>query len=347
MKLLYLISFLFTIIITFTWANAQLCNGYAELCNKSYSSVSFVATHNSYAYGANVAATQNYDIPTQLKDGVRAFLLAALSNPNPSKSTDIELCHTSCDLLDSGTVANTLKNFTTFLQNNPNEVVTIFWRNFFSNLTVSDFKTAFDKAGLTRYCFTQPLGAPWPTMADIIKSGKRVINFLDSGADNKTVPWLMSEYSYVFETPYDNSDPNSWPCTIDRPEGQSRPLYMINHFLYTVLSSGSIEIEIPSRSIVNTTNGASLQTQAQNCTKIFGKAPNFIAVDFYDEGSKNTNVFSVIANFNGVPYVPTTYGNGILPYDVSKTNNVNIIKPSLSTAIVSLLMIFIFVVVEL
>ncbi|CAG8699404.1 7138_t:CDS:2 [Dentiscutata erythropus] len=346
MKLFYLISSLFTIIITFTWANAQqLCNGHAELCNKSYSAVSFVATHNSYAYGNLVAATQDYSIPTQLKDGVRGFLLSALASPNPS-STDIELCHTSCSLLDAGTVVNTLKNFTTFLQNNPNEVITLFWRNDFSNLTATDFKTAFDKAGLTQYCFTQPLGSAWPTMSDIISSGKRVMNFLDSGADTTTVPWLMAEYSYVFETPYDNTDPNAvWPCTIDRPKGQSRPLYMINHFLYTEIASSSIEVEIPSRSIVNSTNSLSLQTQAQNCTKIFGKAPNFIAVDFYDQGSKDLNVFSVIANYNGVPYTPTTYGDGSINNKVS--SKANSIKINFSTAIVSLLIIFIFAVVEL
>ncbi|CAG8470775.1 6998_t:CDS:2, partial [Scutellospora calospora] len=259
--------------------------------------MSFVATHNSYAYGNQVAATQNYNIEIQLKDGVRVFLLAALKNPDPTR-TDIVLCHTSCELLNAGTVTNTLKYFTVFLQNNPNDIITIFWRNDFSNLTSANFKTAFDEANLTSYCYTQPLGADWPTMASIIKSGKRVINFLDSGADDKRLP-----------------------------------LYMMNHFLYSVISG----IEIPARSIVNVTNSVSLSNQAQNCTNIFRQFPNFIAVDFYDQGTKTQNVFSVVANYNGVPYVPQTYGNGSL---LSTTNSANIIiKNSLFNALISLLLL--------
>ncbi|CAG8569907.1 7270_t:CDS:2, partial [Cetraspora pellucida] len=318
MKLSFIISFLLTIIITCADAQ-QVCNGYAELCNKPYSSVSFVATHNSYAYGTAIAANQYYNISTQLNDGVRVFLLAVLKNPDPTKS-DIELCHTSCELLDAGTVADTLKNITTFLQNNPNDIITIFWRNFFSNLTAAVFKTAFDKAGLTQYCYTQPLNSSWPTMSKIISSGKRVINFLDSGADTTTVPWLMPEYSYVFETPYDNSNSSAWQCTIDRPKDQPRPIYLLNHFLYTVIPSSSLEIELPTRITANLTNSVSLQAHAQNCTNIFKKAPNFIAVDFYDQGSPNLNPFSIVANYNGVQYTPKTYGNGILPNDLSKQN---------------------------
>ncbi|CAG8726081.1 5957_t:CDS:2, partial [Cetraspora pellucida] len=215
------------------------------------------------------------------------FLLAVLKNPDPTKS-DIELCHTSCDLLDAGTAADTLKTITTFLQNNPNDIITIFWRNFFSNLTATDFKTAFDKAGLTQYCYTQPLNSSWPTMSRIISSGKRVINFLDSGADTTTVPC-------------------SWQCTIDRPKDQPRPIYLLNHFLYTVIPSSSLEIELPTRITANLTNSVSLQAHAQNCTNIFKKSPNFIAVDFYDQGSPNLNPFSIVANYNGVQYTPKTY----------------------------------------
>jgi len=41
---------------------ATICNGHAELCSKSYSGVSYVGTHNSYAFGSdNLAASQDYD----------------------------------------------------------------------------------------------------------------------------------------------------------------------------------------------------------------------------------------------------------------------------------------------
>ncbi|CAG8696740.1 5261_t:CDS:1, partial [Scutellospora calospora] len=146
-----------------------ICNGYTEYCNRSYSQMSFVATHNSYAYGGVPAANQNYDISTQLNNGIRVFLL---DGHNSTSGSAIELCHTDCRLLDTGTAVNTLKIITNFLQTNPNEVITIFWENF-DKIDPLRYKDAYDQAGLTQYCFTQPVGASWPTMTALIQSGKR------------------------------------------------------------------------------------------------------------------------------------------------------------------------------
>lgn len=45
---------------------ATVCNGYAELCGKSYGNVTFVGTHNSYAVGGDVADNQGWNITQQL-----------------------------------------------------------------------------------------------------------------------------------------------------------------------------------------------------------------------------------------------------------------------------------------
>src|ERR1700709_2234105 len=81
------------------------CNGYSSLCSKTYNSVTYLTTHNSYGYENNAAANQHYPIPTQLADGVRGLKLSAVVG---NQSGVIELCHTSCSLLDSGTGQNTL-----------------------------------------------------------------------------------------------------------------------------------------------------------------------------------------------------------------------------------------------
>lgn len=86
-------------------AQTQLCNGYAALCAKPYSEVSYATTHNAYAYtppGA-LAANQVNDIPTQLKDGIRAFMLDAYKLPSGA-TNDIELCHTSCTFSNGGLI---------------------------------------------------------------------------------------------------------------------------------------------------------------------------------------------------------------------------------------------------
>ncbi|CAG8634578.1 6448_t:CDS:2 [Acaulospora morrowiae] len=276
-----------------------VCNGYAEFCDKPYSSITFVATHNSYA---NTSETTG--IPQQLKAGVRAFLLDGHYNPN-SKTAPIELCHTSCAILDAGKVSDTLKLFTTFLEQNPNEVITIFWENF-DKIDPADYKTAYDTAGLTSYAYIPSSPTEWPTLSSLIQSNTRVINFIDTGANNATVPWLLSEYTYVFETPFENYDLNAWQCTVDRPKDRNPPppMYLINHFLYQTLPFGNVTVEIPKTDTANVTNGLNLELHVQNCTKIFGKAPNFLAVDAYDQGSDGKNVFVIAAEMNNVTYVP-------------------------------------------
>jgi len=78
-------------------SDAQSCNGYAELCSKSYSKVAFATTHNSYAFNppGGLATNQGNDIPTQLKDGIRAFMLDTYIPPSKDPK-EIQLCHTSC-----------------------------------------------------------------------------------------------------------------------------------------------------------------------------------------------------------------------------------------------------------
>jgi hypothetical protein len=119
----------------------------------------------------------------------------------------------------------------------------------------------------------------------------------------------MPEYNYVFETPFDNENANAFTCTVDRPKNQERPMYVLNHFLYGSLAL-STSIDLPQPAKANTTNSASLADHAKNCQQTFNKIPNFIAVDFYDQGSNNQNVLSITADLNGVQYIPKQLGDG-------------------------------------
>lgn len=48
------------------------CNGYEELCGRSYGNVTFAAAHNSaFVREGNLAANQNRRVYDQLRDGVR------------------------------------------------------------------------------------------------------------------------------------------------------------------------------------------------------------------------------------------------------------------------------------
>lgn len=108
---------------------ATVCNGNAELCNKSFGNVTFVGAHDSYAIGVNNReSTYHYDlsisplstepsysccqprpkwytfqtsvlsrfstipiVTQQLNDGIRMLQMQA-----HNQSGTIQLCHTSC-----------------------------------------------------------------------------------------------------------------------------------------------------------------------------------------------------------------------------------------------------------
>ncbi|KAI9250763.1 PLC-like phosphodiesterase [Sporodiniella umbellata] len=280
----------------------QLCNGYADYCGKTYNSLTHVLTHNSYGYVANPAANQQCPITTQLADGVRGLKLSAVSLGNTTNDSNIYLCHTSCNILNAGPAVNTLTTITEWLKSNPNEVITIMW-NQMGSFNADAFKTAYQASGILDYTYIQAPGDyKWPTLAQMISSGKRVVNFIDSSDFQSTLPWLLDEFKYVFETPYNNQNEASFTCTIDRPESPSNPsqmMYVMNHFLYGTLNLGSTKIEIPQKGSANVTNAeGSLMVQAQKCTETFGRQPNFLEVDFYNLG----NTLKIAAELNKVAY---------------------------------------------
>jgi hypothetical protein len=48
------------------------CNGYAEFCDRKYSNVTYVVAHNSpFHIAHNAASNQDFDVTTQLNDGIR------------------------------------------------------------------------------------------------------------------------------------------------------------------------------------------------------------------------------------------------------------------------------------
>ncbi|KAI8333118.1 PLC-like phosphodiesterase [Chlamydoabsidia padenii] len=291
---------------TTTVSAQQACNGYSQLCSVPYHQVSTIVTHNSYGYAANPAANQACSVSTQLDDGVRGLKLSAVLPANLTDSdpaNNIHLCHTSCTILDAGPAKDTLSEIGTWLKNNPNEVVTIMW-NTPNNQAFkpTDFNAMYQAAGLLDYTYTQPVGnLTWPTLQEMISSGKRLVSFTDLGADQSQVPWLLSEFNYVFETPYNNNDESSFTCKIDRPSDPSNPdsmMYVMNHFLYGTLNLGGTAIEIPQKGKANITNAASLSTQAQECQTAFGRHPTFLEVDFYNYG----NTLQIAAQLNNVTY---------------------------------------------
>ena len=274
----------------------NLCNGYAELCGRLYSNVTTIGTHDSAFVGELPQDNQGVSVTAQLDAGVR--FLQAQSHKNILGT--LELCHTSCLEEDAGSVESYLSTVKAWLDANPNEVLTILLVNG-DNVPVSMFDAAYTSSGLKSYAYTPPTSPvaidAWPTLQELILAGTRLVAFLDAGA-NAPVPYILDEFTYFFETPYDTTDPTFPECTIDRPAGATADgrMYIVNHFLDLDLDG----IDIPDNAADNTTNAAtgvgSIGAQADLCIGLYGRAPVGILVDYFDQG----NVFAAQNTLNGV-----------------------------------------------
>ncbi|OBZ68413.1 hypothetical protein A0H81_11684 [Grifola frondosa] len=283
---------------------ATVCNGHSELCDRSFANVTFVGAHDSYAVGTNnLAANQDYNVTQQLNDGVRMLQLQAHNS-----SGVIELCHTSCILLDGGTLEDYLTKVKTWMDSNPNDVVSLLIVNS-DNLAPSLYNAVFQSAGIDTLAYSPSQASlpasSWPTLGSLIDSGKRLVAFLTTTANFTSVPYLIDEFSNMWETAYDLTDATAFDCNVNRSNGDTTTqMFLINHFLDTIVAG----FPAPDSAQANTTNAVSgvgsLGQQVETCVAQYGKNPNFMLVDFYEYG--NGSVFQVAATANGVTYDPTT-----------------------------------------
>ncbi|KAJ5466931.1 hypothetical protein N7475_004683 [Penicillium sp. IBT 31633x] len=286
------------------------CNNSPDLCSKSYGEITHLGAHDSpflrdETTGNSVAGNQYYDTPTQLSAGVR-LVTAQVHKSN----SQWRLCHSNCDILDAGLLSDWLKDIKSWLDDNPNEVVTILLVNS-DGASASELNTEFTSGNITDYAYepTSPGSAPstWPTLQTMIDDGKRLVVFIADIDTSESHPYLMDEWTYVWENSYDVSSSSNFSCEPDRPsayKGNSASaldanlLPLMNHFLY----SSIFDIQYPNASYVGTTNAASggtgnLGTAATDCKKAWnGRQPSFILVDFFNQGP----AIETVDNLNGV-----------------------------------------------
>lgn len=291
--------------------NTQPCNGHVELCTRRYSNVTHVGCHNSpFVRPGNSGSNQELPVRAQLDDGVR-FLQAQIQFPE--NATEPHFCHTSCDLLDAGPITDWLTEVTNWVRDHPYDVVTIMLGN--GNYSHPSLYAPFiEKSGITRYTYEAPYLPmslnDWPTLEDMIVRGKRVVMFLDYEARQEEYPWLLDEFSQMWETPFDPLD-RDFPCTVQRPPDLSRDaaknrLYLMNHNLNVEFNVLGISLLVPAVALLNETNAAeghgSLGLAANNCRSDWARAPNILNVDYYNYGDPPGSVFEVAARLNNVTY---------------------------------------------
>jgi hypothetical protein len=100
------------------------------------------------------------------------------------------------------------------------------------------------------------------------------------------VPYILDEFSYFFETEFDETDSTFSSCALNRPAGSSGAglMMIVNHFLDLDIFG----ILIPDNAADAQTNAAtgtgSIGAQANLCISTWGRSPNFILVDDFNIG---------------------------------------------------------------
>jgi len=284
------------------------CNGHVELCGRQYSNVTFLGAHDSFAVGAtDVAANQDYNVTQQLNDGIRMLQNQVLVQPD-----GLHLCHTICPLYDAGLLLNYLVEVRNWLAKNPTEVVSILLVNI-NGASPVQFAEVYENAGLVEYVFAPQTPTltvnQWPTLGTMIANNQRLVTFMDNKANSSEVPYIMDEFTNVWEDAFDATT-TEWSCEVNRTRGDpTTHLYLINHFLDDPTSVlGEAETTSPAKEKLNTTNAAtgpgSIGPHIDNCLALHSVPPNFVLLDFYDYG--NGGPFEVAARLNGLP-APTTH----------------------------------------
>jgi hypothetical protein len=111
----------------------------------------------------------------------------------------------------------------------------------------------------------------------------------DYGANTASVPYILDEFIYFFETAYDVTDSDFPSCALDRPSGSSGSglMMIVNHFLDLDIFG----ILIPDTLALDTTNAAtgtgSIGAQADLCYQTWGRMPNVILVDYFQAGKRS------------------------------------------------------------
>ena len=296
-------------------SSSGACNNSPQLCSKRYNEVTYLGAHDSpFVRDASTdyssSSNQYYNTTVQLSAGVR--LLTAQVQLAGNNGNELHVCHSSCDLLDAGSLSDWLGEVRTWVEANPNDVVTVLLVNG-ATASASNLAAQYQAAGITTSLAYTPSGSTsgtqnWPTLQSLISSGTRLLNFVDSVDVDPSAPYLMQQYDYIFENNYDVTTPSSFSCEVNRPSNlqasqaiSNNLMPLMNHFLYHVDAGDIFNIESPNASYVGTTNAPSgglgnLGTAANTCKEYYGRAPSYVVVDFFNVGP----AIATVDRLNGV-----------------------------------------------
>ncbi|MFI6012680.1 hypothetical protein ACIBAG_28375 [Streptomyces sp. NPDC051243] len=301
----------------------RVCQGSSRLCDARYDEIAHLAAHNAMATTADrfIGPLQDPDIVGQLNAGVRALLIDTHRWERPEEVADrlatsefsLELrqqltrvlarvnpprpgpwlCHSVCGA-GALELESTLRQIGDWLRTHTTEVVTLIVQD---GISPRQTRSAFARAGLADLLYEPDPdpNRPWPTMEDMIDSGRRLVVFAEK-ADGPP-PWYRNFYRYGMETPYAFRSPEEMTCAPNRGDTGKR-LFLLNHF---VTADGGRRLDAAA---VNSRR--QVLDRAHACERQRGRPVNFVAVDYATLGDARgavdaLNTERLQSNANGSP----------------------------------------------
>jgi len=275
------ISILLLLVISLQISHAQ-CNGSLDLCSKQYNEVAYLTTHNAFNSDQDglLFPNQTYNIASQLNDGVRGLMIDVF---NDLFGTPV--VYHSIIALGYIPLSDIFNDIKIFLDNNPNEVITIILECY---VTANDIEDEINQSGLSNYLYTH--NATWPTLQNMIDNDNRLVIFSDVDDASSSQDWYHYVWEYAVETHYSVGNINDFTCDFNRGDPLN-DLFIFNHFVTdATLGYG----------LYNESNDVNANpffiNRALNCQTQTNKFPNFVTVDYYELGDG----LAVVDQLNGV-----------------------------------------------
>ena len=289
----------------------RACNNAAKLCDQPYNNITHLGAHNSpflrdQSTGFSSSGNHFFDSIVQLDAGVR--VLTAQVHVEEPKGTaggaNLRLCHASCSLLDAGLFSDWLGTIKQWMDGNPNEVVTIIIVNA-DEASTADIAAAYEASGIVSYGYVpenpEERMQSWPTLGELVTANTRLVTFVASiaggGGSDPSAPYLLNEFTHVFETEFEVTSSEGFNCDIHRPDSLTGDgpvqavsagyIPLMNHFLGDDQLFGIITPAVETVSVTNSPEEGvlgSLGDHAVRCTREWGRAPAIILVDFFNVG---------------------------------------------------------------
>jgi hypothetical protein len=136
----------------------------------------------------------------------------------------------------------------------------------------------------------------------MITANKRLVVFTDVN-DGQAYPWYHYVWDYAVETDYTAYSRSDFSCAYNRGDS-TKSLFILNHFVtQQTLGYGLLD----SAAAVNA--NPYLTDRAMSCWAATGKRPNFLTVDFYEQGdvmaAKDALNVGALGNAGGVQHPST------------------------------------------